>query len=88
MYCRKKIGLVCQLLAESAQILSYNSLLVYNSLSAVIHLYMIWAIAYTQLIFQQAILMTKVFDHKVETSFFPAFFDNKKCRIYNVILEA
>ena len=34
-------GLVCQLLAEPAQILSYNILLVYNSLSAAIHLYMI-----------------------------------------------
>ena len=34
--CMKKFGLACQLLAESAQILSYNSL------SAAIHLYMIW----------------------------------------------
>ena len=31
--------LVCQLLAKPAQILSYNSLSVYNSLSAAIHLY-------------------------------------------------
>ena len=41
--CRKKFGLVCQLLAEPAQILPYNSLLVYNSLSAAIRLCMIWA---------------------------------------------
>ena len=39
--CRKKFGLVCQLLAEPAQILFYNSLSVYNSLSAAIQLYMI-----------------------------------------------
>ena len=32
--CRKRIGLVCQLLAKPAQILSHNSLSVYNSLSA------------------------------------------------------
>ena len=38
------VGLVCQLFAEPAQILSYNSLLVYSLLSAVIHLYMIRAI--------------------------------------------
>ena len=43
--CRIKFGLVCQLLAEAAQILSYNSRSVYNSLSAAIHLYMIWAYA-------------------------------------------
>ena len=41
--CRKKFGLVCQLLAEPAQILFYNSLLVYYSLSAIIHWYMIQA---------------------------------------------
>ena len=39
--CSKKFGLGCQLLAEPAQILSYNSLSVYNSLSAAIQLYMI-----------------------------------------------
>ena len=40
---RKKFELVCQLLADPAPILSYNSLSVYNSLSASIHLYMIRA---------------------------------------------
>ena len=40
----ENFGLVCQLmLAEPAQILSYTSLSVYNSLSGVIYLYMIWA---------------------------------------------
>ena len=34
------------MLAEPAQILSYNSLSVYNSLSDAIHLYMIWALNY------------------------------------------
>ena len=41
--CRKKFGLVCQLLAESVQILSCYLLSVYNSLSAEIHLYIIRA---------------------------------------------
>ena len=45
--CRKKFGLVCQLLAEPALILFYNSLSVYNSLSAAIHLYMIQALLHT-----------------------------------------
>ena len=35
---RKKFGMICQLLADPAQILSYNSLSVYNKLSAAIHL--------------------------------------------------
>ena len=41
--CRKKIGLVSQLLAEPAQNFPFNTLSVYNSLSAAFHLYMIWA---------------------------------------------
>ena len=42
--CRIKFGLVFyQLLAEPAQILSYNYFSVYNSLSAAIHLHMIRA---------------------------------------------
>ena len=36
--------MICQLRPEPTQILSYNSLSVYNSLSAAIHLYMIWLI--------------------------------------------
>ena len=40
--CGKKFGLVCQLLTEPAQILSYYLLLVYNSLQSVL-LYMIRA---------------------------------------------
>ena len=46
--CRKIIGLVSLPNVDQApaQILSYNSLLVYNSLSAAIHLYMIQARAW------------------------------------------
>ena len=36
------MGLLGQLLAVPLQILSYNLLSAYNSLSAAIHLYMIW----------------------------------------------
>ena len=42
--CRIKFGLARQTVGRSAQILSYNLLLVYNSLSASIHLYMIQAL--------------------------------------------
>ena len=42
--CRKNFGLAWQLLAKPDQSFSYNSLSVYNSLSAPIHLYMMRAL--------------------------------------------
>ena len=65
--CRKQFRLVCHLLAEPAQIFSYNSLSVYNagnSLSIAIHLYMIRA--YKRQLF---LAMAKVRHLKILPSF-------------------
>ena len=53
--CRIKFWLVCQLLAEPAQISSFNSLSVNNSFSAAIHLYMIRALKYLPVIFDEPV---------------------------------